>query len=250
MTRGKFTAGMVVVGVVLAMGAPAAQEVAREECATCNVNFQFGSGPEGTWFTASSADGTSLTKRVGKFGLSVTLTANADTVHLTANSFGTVTVARRGVVIAVEPEDVLSDYASKVSQLLEQSAAILGLERMVQAMRFSKRPEAVSVLATFAMLRSLQGDTTGNALLAERTQQLRRPSVVPVAQTRDGTTVENCWAEYERTLNRNYDRYSRCLRDYWWNQPVQYACGIEFVMVAELALFNVIACSGGFPVGG
>jgi hypothetical protein len=136
-----------------------------------------------------------------------------------------------------------------VSRLLGESAAIEGLERMVQAVRTSKRPEAMSVLATFALLRSLQGDTMGNTLLAQATEQRRVVSLVPVAQpSRSGNSVDDCWAEYERTLDRNYDRYSRCLRDYWWNQPVQYACGLEFAMVAELALFHVIACSGGFPV--
>ena len=53
----------------------------------------------------------------------------------------------------------------------------------------------------------------------------------------------------ERTLDRNYDRYSRCLRDYWWNQPVQYACGLEFAMVAELALFRRDLLLGRFPGG-
>jgi len=250
MTRAKASVGMVVVGVLLAIGAPTAQEVGREECATCKVTFQFGSGPEGSWLTAAIADGTTLTKRINKSGLSVKLSAIDDGVDLTANSAGAVTVRRRGVVITVRPDDVLADYASGVSELLEESAAMQGLERMVQAVRFSKRPEAISVLATFALLRSLQGDSTGNALLAQGTQQLRAASLLRVAQTRDGTTVENCWAEYERTLNRNYDRYSRCLRDYWWAQPIQYACGLEFAMVAELALFNVIACAGGFPVGG
>jgi hypothetical protein len=251
MTRVKLGVGMAAVGLMLGAGAPTAQQLARDQCVNCELTFQFGSGPEGSWLIASSGDGATLSKRVSRSGLSINLSAVGDSVDVTAASTGTVTLARRGVVITVEPDDVLADHAEGVSRLLEESAAIDGLERMVQTVRFSKRPEAMSVLATFALLRSLQGDTTGNTLLAQATEHRRAASLVPAAlQTRSGNTVDDCWAEYERTLNRNYDRYSRCLRDYWWNQPVQYACGLEFAMVAELALFHVIACSGGFPVGG
>jgi hypothetical protein len=251
MTRVKLGMGMVVVGLMLATGAPTAQPVARDGCLTCQVSFQLGGDPEGSWLIASSGDGATLSKRVSRSGLSISLSAVGDSVDVTAASTGTVTLARRGVVITVEPNDVLADHAEGVSRLLGESAAIEGLGRMVQAVLTSKRPEAMSVLATFALLRSLQGDTTGNTLLAQATERRRAVSLVPASQpSRSGNTVDDCWAEYERTLDRNYDRYSRCLRDYWWNQPVQYACGLEFAMVAELALFHVIACSGGFPVGG
>ena len=251
MTSVKLGVGMVVVGLMLATAAPTAQQVARDPCVNCQVTFQFGSGPEGSWLIASSGDGATLSKRVSRSGLSINLSAVGDSIDVTAASTGTVTLARKGVVIVVEPDDVLADHAEGVSRLLGESAAIEGLERMVQAVRTSKRPEAVSVLATFALLRSLQGDTTGNTLLARATEHRRAARLVPATlQTRAGDTVEDCWAEYERTLDRNYERYSRCLRDYWWAQPVQYACGLEFAMVAELALFHVIACSGGFPVGG
>ena len=200
---------------------------------------------------ATSGDGTRLEKRVGPSGLSIALAAADDVVRVAGTSSGMVTVERGGSAVTVRPDHALSDYAENVAKLLRQSAALEGLERMVQALRQSNRPEAMSVLATFALLRSLHGDDTGNTLLSQRIEGRRTVSVATVAQlARDGTTVGDCWYEYERTLQRNFDRYSTCLRDYWWNQPVQYACGLEFAMVAELALFNVIACSGGFPVGG
>ena len=55
---------------------------------------------------------------------------------------------------------------------------------MVQALRHSNRPEAMSVLATFALLRSLHGDTTGNTLLAQRTEHRRTVSLATAASTR------------------------------------------------------------------
>lgn len=250
MSRVKVRAGMVVMSLFVAMGAPQAQNRASGGCADCNVEFRFGTGPEGSWLTAAGSDGTKLEKRVSRSGLSIALSARGDVVHVTTAGNGTVTVERRGQVVTVEPEDVLADYAEPVSTLLRESAAVEGLDRMVQALRHNNRPEAMSVLATFALLRSLHGDATGNTMLTQRTERRRTFTLATAAQhSRDGTTVGDCWDEYERTLDRNYDRYSRCLRDYWWNQPVQYACGLEFAMVAELALFRVISCSGGLPIG-
>jgi hypothetical protein len=250
MTRVKLGAGMAVVCLLVATGATQAQDRVRDGCVDCKIDFRFGTGPEGSWLIATSRDGATLEKRISRSGLSIGLSAAGDALHVTAASNGTVTLDRRGSVVTVEPNDVLSDYAARVSSLLRDSVAVEGLERMVLAVRHDGRPEAMSILATFALLRSLHGDTTGNTLLSHRTDRRRAISFVTAAQpSRDGTTVGDCWDEYERTLDRNFERYSRCLRDYWWNQPVQYACGLEFAMVAELAFFRVIACSGGFPVG-
>ena len=250
MSRVKVRAGMVVMGLFVAMGAPQAQNRGSGGCADCNVEFRFGTSPQGSWLIAAGSDGTTLEKRVSRSGLSIALSARGDAVRVTTADNGTVTVERRGQGVTVEPEDVLADYAEPVSTLLRESAAVEGLDRMIQALRHNNRPEAMSVLATFALLRSLHGDATGNTLLSQRAERRRTATLATAAQhSRDGTTVGDCWFEYERTLDRNYDRYSRCLRDYWWNQPVQYACGIEFAMVAELALFRVISCSGGIPIG-
>jgi hypothetical protein len=182
-------------------------------------------------------------------GLFISISAPGDQIDLVAETTGRVTIRRRGNVVAVNPADVLADYQSKVTALTMDSAAVQGLERMVVALRHSARPEALSVLASFALLRSLHGDDTGNALLAQQGRNAgARIRPVAAQQTRAGDVVTDCWAEYERTLSRNFDRYSTCLREYWWNQPVQYACGLEFAMVGELALFRVISCSGGFPL--
>lgn len=249
MTRVQGCVGMVLAGLLLGMGTPEARERGHESCVECKVEFRFGAGPEGSWLTATS-NGTTLQKRVGPSGLSIELSAQGDIVRVTAASSGSVTVERDGSLVTVQPDAVLADYAESVSRLLRQSAAVEGLERMVQSLRYSERPEAMSVTATFALLRSLHGDSTGNTLLSQRVERRRRVSLATAAQnSRDGTSVVDCWLEYERSLNWSFERYSRCLRDYWWNQPVQYACGLEFAMVAELALFRVISCSGGFPIG-
>ena len=176
------------------------------------------------------------------------MSAAADAVEIVASLDGTVTIGRRGNTIVVKPESVLSDYETSVKALTANSAAVDGLQRMVLALRHSDRPESTSILASFALLRALHGDDTGNALLAQRSLKRPGPGMLPIAaQTRAGDTVSDCWDEYQRALSRNHDRYNRCLSDYWWNQPVQYACGLEFAMVAELALFRLISCSGGFP---
>jgi hypothetical protein len=111
MTRVKLGVGMVVVGLMLATAAPTAQPVARDGCLKCQVSFQFGGDPEGSWLIASSGDGATLSKRVSRSGLSINLSASGDSVEVTAASTGTVTLARRGVVITVEPNDVLADHA-------------------------------------------------------------------------------------------------------------------------------------------
>jgi hypothetical protein len=133
MTSVKLGVGMVMVGLMLATGAPTAQQVARDPCVNCQVTFQFGSGPEGSWLIASIGDGATLSKRVSRSGLSINLSAVGDSIDVTTASTGTVTLARKGVVIVVEPGDVLADHAEGVSRLLGESAAIEGLERMVQA---------------------------------------------------------------------------------------------------------------------
>jgi hypothetical protein len=190
-----------------------------------------------------------MDKRADRGGLRISVSVPGDAVEIVGALDGTVTLGRRGKTIIVRPENVLSDYQTSVKALTADSAAVEGLQRMVLALRHSLRPEATSVLASFALLRALHGDDTGNTLLAQRS--LKRPgaAVLPIAaQTRAGDTVSDCWDEYERALSRNHDRYNTCLRDYWWNQPVQYACGLEFAMLAELALFRLISCAGGFPL--
>jgi hypothetical protein len=248
MTSLQFVRGVLAIGMLAAPGAAGAASH-RTECADCMVNFRVEATPTGPRVTAAGARGVVLDKRVGREGLTITISAMGDTLQLLAAADGTITVTRPGRVVTVRPTSVLADYQAQVRDLLAGSAAVDGLERMVHAVRDSSRAQASSVLASFALLRALQGDNSGNTLLAQVLPQRRQPAIVRVAaQTREGSTVNDCWDEYERTLERNSTRYRQCLVDYWWAQPVQYACGLEFAMVAELALFRLISCSGGFPI--
>ena len=192
--------------------------------------------------------GVVLDKWMGREGLTITISALGDNLRIVASRDGVVTMTRRGSVVKVHPDSALAGYQAQVRELIAGSAAVEGLERMVVAVRNSGRAQALSVVASFALLRALQGDDTGKSLLAQYNTRPRRGIVPVAAQTREGSTVNDCWDEYERTLARNSQRYTRCLLDYWWAQPVQYACGLEFAMVAELALFSLISCSGGFPI--
>lgn len=252
MTRVKCVMGIVVAGTIVASeGLAVAQQPRNDACGGCDVTFSVAITPEGSRLTAVGGDGVIVDKRMDRQGLSISVSSSTDVIEIAAATNGTVTVARKGKVVTVEPGSVLRDYEAAVRELTADSAAVNGLERMVMALRHSERPEALSVLASFALIRALHGDDTGNTLLAQRTPKRRHSRLLQIAQHQRGdeTTVGDCWAEYERTLDRNYARYSQCLRDFWWNQPVQYACGLEFAMVAELALFRVIACAGGFPIG-
>lgn len=249
MTRRQFVSGVLIFGMLAAPGAAGASPRRAEECADCAVTFSVDVTPAAARVTASGARGVVLDKRMDREGLAITISAIGDTLHILAAVDGTVTITRLGRVVKVRPGSVLADYQTRVRDLIAGSAAVDGIERMVHAVRNSGRAQASSVFASFALLRALQGDDTGNTLLAERLPQPRHNRIVRVAaQTRAGSTVNDCWDEYERTLERNSSRYRQCLVDYWWAQPVQYACGLEFAMVAELALFRLISCSGGFPI--
>ena len=248
MTSVRFGCGVMLMTMIAAPSPlGAASPPAAGGCTDCAVRFHAEVTPTAGRIVASGAGGVVLDKRMDSKGLAITISAAGDTLRIVAASNGVVTLTRRDQVVTVRPESTTADYQSQVRELIAGSAAVEGLDRMVLAVRNARRPQAASVMATFALLRSLQGDQTGNTLLAQSTTR-DRYGIVRIGQTRAGSTVNDCWDEYERTLSRNSDRYSRCLRDYWWAQPVQYACGLEFAMVAELALFSLISCSGGFPI--
>lgn len=251
MTRVNYVAGIVLAGTfVISGGVAAAQSRSTKACVGCGVAFSVGVTSEGSHLEAVGRNGVVVHKRVGPQGLRINVAVAGDAVEIVAGLNGTVTIARRGKRVSVSSASVVSDHEADVKALTAGSAALAAFERMVLALGSDGRPEATSVVASFALLRALHGDATGNALLAARSPKLRGPAFLPIAQRErgDDTTVGYCWGEYELTLSRNSDRYNRCLRDYWWNQPVQYACGLEFAMVAELALFRLISCSGGFPL--
>ena len=251
MTRVKYVAGIVVAGAIVVSSGGASAQTPKKDCLECDVAFSVAVTPEGSELKAiGSNGGVVIEKRVDRQGLRVSMSSSGDAVHIVAALNGTVTISRGGKVITVKPDSVLADHETSVKALTAGSAAVAAFERLVLALPNGNRPEVMSVLASFALLRALHGDATGNALLAERGPKPRGPSFLPIAQRErgDSTTVGYCWDEYETTLWRNSDRYNRCLRDYWWNQPVQYACGLEFAMVAELALFRLISCAGGFPL--
>jgi hypothetical protein len=249
MTSLQFVSGVMTIGMLAAPGAAGATSQRAEECADCAVTFSVDVTPTVARVTASGARGVVLDKRMDREGLAITISAMGDRLQLLATADGTVTMTRLGRVVTVRPGSGLADYQIQVRDLIAGSAAVDGIERMVHAVRNSGRAQASSVLASFALLRALQGDDSANTLLVERLPKRRHDGIVHVAaQTRSGSTVNDCWDEYERTLERNSQRYRACLVDYWWAQPVQYACGLEFTMVAELALFRLISCSGGFPI--
>ena len=234
---------MLVAGSMALAGAAAAQP----------VTFSVDVTPDGARLRASGAGGVAVEKQVSSQGLRIAVSIPGDTVEVAATPDGSVTLQRGGRAITVQADSVLSDHQSRVRVLTEGSAALAALDDLVVALRDDTSPQATSVLATFALVRALHGDETGNALLAQHHQRRPRRDASPAlrpaaAQTRLGDTVSDCWDEYERALSRNHDRYNRCLSDYWWNQPVQYACGLEFAMVAELSLFRLISCAGGFPL--
>lgn len=249
MTSLRVVCGVLLIGMVAPKAVNAAPQRATDTCVGCDVRFSAEVTPSASRVTASGAGGVVLDKRVDGDGLAVTISAAGDTLRIVTGVDGTVTATRLGKVVTVRPETAVADYQGEMRELLAGSAALDGIERMVHAVREKNRAQALSVLATFALLRALQGDDTGNALLAQHMPQRRGYGIVRIGgQTREGSTVIDCWVEYERALDRNSRRYEQCLRDYWWAQPVQYACGLEFAMVAELALFSLISCSGGFPI--
>jgi hypothetical protein len=242
MNRGTWIVPAVVAFVVASGSVTAA--------ATRDVVFEFKSESSESRLTARHGSGVTVDKRIDRNGLEIALLSGSDRVYVTAGIDGTILIVRAGQRIVVKRTSMPAEYESRVRGLVRDSAAIAGLERMVAALAGSQRPEALSIVATYALVRSLQGDESGNALLVERSPRRPAAGMMTVAQpTRyyDDTT-SNCWREYEITLERNYTRYSQCLRDYWWAQPVQYACALEWAMVAELALFHLISCVGGIPV--
>lgn len=241
MTRVKGIGWAIAVLVFAANGVAAAQPA--------DVIFEYASAADESRLTARDRQGAVVDKRLTREGLEIALRAGSDRVQVIAAADGVISVLRGGARVLVKPSSAPAEYEEQVRRLVRGSAAVAGLERLVKALRDSKRAEALSVVATHALVRALQGDDSGRALLIERSPRRQASGMVTVAQrTRYDDTTSDCWAEYEMTLSRSFDRYSQCLRDYWWAQPIQYACGLEWAMVAELALFRLISCVGGFPL--
>ena len=244
------------IGFVIAVAMVLASTAAHAQPGTAR---QFSDGDITYTVTRSAAKvllraegrGARLEKSASRDGIYVFVGSSTDAFELSVSSRA-VQVKRGGQEAVVQFDQPHADHSTELQEILRNSDASKALDRLAAAADASARPEAASVLATLALVRALEGDPTGNRLLAEKLRRRQKAVVVRQAAQRtregEGAVVDACWEEYQRVLDRNLVRYDACLRDYWWLQPVQYACGLEFAMVAELAMFRLISCVGGMPV--
>ena len=247
-TRMLLAGWVVLFGMASASASAQPHPPGRREAAA-KVRFTFSKSPDAATLAAEGL-GARLSKRASRSGVVTTISAEGDQLELTATPDGVVTLKRGARVVIVRADATLADHGPQVRALTEGSAALRSLNLLTRAVMHTQSPHAFSVLATSALVRALHGDDAGNDLLAQKIGDHRAARLRTVAQVRrDGeNTVWGCYEEYERTLDRNLERYNTCLREYWWAQPIQYACGLEFALIAELAIFRLISCTGGFPL--
>ncbi|MEW6319881.1 MAG: hypothetical protein AB1635_02205 [Acidobacteriota bacterium] len=142
-----------------------------------------------------------------------------------------------------------SGLVQRVQAIALGSAALRQFDLMATHLAASDRPEALSVLTTHALVRTVVGDVTAARGLASRVRARARPAVRAAALLADGEAgPAACWDEYQRDVVRYTYEYEMCVEENRWN-PVRWgACGFVYILKAELAMTWLISCSGGLPV--
>lgn len=183
-------------------------------------------------------------------GIAVRIEAAGDVIEFHTNTMGLFDLKRGGKTKKYRTRELKADHLDAVQTLVAGSAAMQAFESLANALEESDRPEAISVLTTYALVNVLRGNSAGTRTLVRKLKARTEKNLRQVAQrTRgDGGGPDACWDAYEGSVYRLALELDRCMRDNLWNPFMQAACSAEWLIRAELAWTWLIACSGGLPV--
>ena len=197
----------------------------------------------------AEAPGVRFEKRFTADRVWIRVETAADMIEFEADTAGVVRLARPGKSrrfrMGVKPEA----RVQQAQDLTAGSAALMAFESLASVLEASERPEAQSVVTSYALVQSVRG---GNAPARDLARRIRNRAKVPAVRVafggRSGDDARDCWSTYEYTVTVYSYELEACQSAGWWN-PFQWsACNFEYTLKSELAFFGVISCSGGLPI--
>ncbi len=207
-------------------------------------------------FTIGVLPGESTLRAEGK-GITFFKRLTADRVHvridvpgdwfaLDAGTTGTARLTRNGKSMTLSMTAAREEVA-KAQQFAAGSKALAGFESLASALDSSTRPEAQSVLTSFALLHAVRGSVAPARELARTVQAMHAGNARRASWKTGEEMPYACWIDYATTVSLYTAEYSQCYLDYGWIPGLQAVCTFEWVVRVELAWFWLIGCSGGFP---
>jgi hypothetical protein len=242
MTQLRYLGALTMAGACLAAGVPAASAQTARPVPAHTVR------QGDLTFTSASSGGESVLavetpwarveQRVTSAGSgTIVLTAGADRVEITVTR-ERLRIARGGRVEVVTASAAAAGQLRSVSALLRGAPAIEAGARLRAAIGEDAPGPLVSALAFAGML---SGDASGMRRVAARTA--RPMSGIQFARY----TAEECWRQYELSINIFFHDFEECIDDHRWNYILYQACNFTYVVQAEIAWFSLLSCAGGLP---
>lgn len=188
-------------------------------------------------------------KRLTKDRVSLRVRSGGDELSVDVERDGATRVGRRGKTRALKASDRPEERMRRVQELLAGSTAMLAFEGLAAYLEASDKPEAVSVVTSYALVQALRGSAAPAQALARRIKARAAAGMKRTAGLTGGEeSVIVCWAEYAYALLTFATEYEGCVNDWWWNPIAQAGCAFVYLLQGDLAFFNALACAGGLPI--
>ena len=179
---------------------------------------------------------------------SIRVEAPGDTVQFETDMSGAATLRRNGKERRLLMSTPDGERAAQARQITTGSQAMSALDTLALSLVPSERPEARSLLTSYALVHAVSGTLAPVPPLSSPAPPLAPREGVQLVKAMSREGPEACWAEYAYSVERYLTQFETCLQDWWWNPYVKTACTFEWAIKSELAWFWVITCSGGMPV--
>ena len=211
-----------------------------------DVTFTIGGLP-GESTLRADAKGMSFFKRITADRVQVRIEVPGDSFELEAGTAGMARLKRNGKSTLLSMTATKWEVA-KAQQFAAGSKALAAFESLATALESSSRPEAQSVLTSFALLHAVRGNVTPARDLAKAVQARQAANAKRAAWSGREEMPYDCWLSYAVTVGEYLVEYAECNLDYGWIPGMVAVCTFEWTVKVELAWFWLIGCSGGFPV--
>lgn len=194
----------------------------------------------------AEATGITFLKRLTADRVHVRIDVPGDSFELEAGATGAARVTRNGKSLTLQM--TANGEAAKAERFAAGSKALAGFDALAAALESSTRPEAQSVLTSFALVHAVRGSGAPARALAKAANARQSVGAVRASVKSGEEMQDHCWNKYVNSVNQYSYEFDQCYRDYGWIPGMNAACAFEFSIKAELAWFAVISCAGGFPL--
>jgi hypothetical protein len=227
-----------------AVTAPAVRSVQVHHDAQTDATFFFSSTREGAVRMMMTSTDLEMEKTVYPDGRFQIVVQTGDDQTSVVGAPGTLEVERRNH--GREHLDVAragDEEWLRTKVLLASSKAMRRFRTLAYNLdaRTLQTPAGAAVLMSDAILGLLDGDVGAIHRLGQQIRAARQARTRPVAL---GQEFLNCYRKYGEAVTAALDEYLQCSSQYWMYDPRQWLCELDWLLKAESAWFQFIACSG------